>query len=174
MAERLVGLVPGEDQYIQLCYPHDSPDSARTMSKRQSACALVAGGYLLCLGLRSHRLSGPYFGKTNAVSRLVQIGADHDALSRYSLPDMGDIAIIGSGLGTHALVSLGDYREGGEEFLLSVDGGRGPIREARRRIVYTDSGKPALRDQALGTRVIEYRINISKLPLSFELVYPRP
>ena len=173
LAERLIGIDPTEDAYLDLCYPYDSRHIAQRMAARQSACALVAAGYLRCLGLRDSNLSGPYYGRNNAVSRLVQLGVDHGALSRRELPDIGDIVIIGSGLGTHALVSLGDYLENGCAWLKSVDGGRRAVREARRRIKHLNTG-PALHDSALGTRLVEYRINISLLPFTAELVIPRP
>lgn len=97
---------------------------------------------------RNDNLSNPSAGdkylKMDAMSRLRSMGSWYADPSRLPLP--GEMCIIGSGLGTHALTAVG----GDAEWLESVDGGRSVIRVARRQIVRS-GGRVGLRD-SVGTR----------------------
>ena len=147
IARAVVGLAPTDRTYHELCYPHDAPAQAAQMARGQSACALVCAGILRCMGFEHPLLDEPYakqYLRMDAMSRLRSMGHWYANPSRLPLP--GEMAIIGIGLGTHALTCVG----GDDEWLESVDGGRSAIRVARRQIVRS-GGRVGLRD-SMGTR----------------------
>jgi len=163
IARSVVGLSPISKAYHELCYPYDSPWRARAMAVSQSACALVCGGILRLLGLDHERLNGPYWGRSDAVSRLETIAVDQGAFDRRPiLPLVGDMCIIGEGIGTHALTVIGYDNVGNE--LISVDGGRRSIRIARRRVVRNGTVYGLL--DGMGRRYIYGVIKTSKLDLT--------
>ena len=117
------------------------------MSARAPRRGLVCAGILRCMGFEHALLNEPYarqYLRMDAMSRLRSMGSWYADPSRLPLP--GEMAIIGSGLGTHALTAV----SGDAEWLESVDGGRSAIRVARRQIVRS-GGRVGLRD-SMGTR----------------------
>jgi hypothetical protein len=119
-----------------------------------SACALVCAGLLRCLGVEHELLDRPYV-VGSAMSVLQQIGGWHPG---SCLPQPGEIAIIGSGPGTHALTVIA----WDEDNVVSVDGGRGTIRQVRRQIV-SRADRHGLFDRSLGTRWIVGVLRVGEL-----------
>ena len=92
------------------------------------------------MGFEHALLNEPYarqYLKLDAMSRLRSMGSWYADPSRLLLP--GEMCIIGSGLGTHALTAVG----GDAEWLESVDGGRSAIRVARRQSYYPSAASRA-------------------------------
>ena len=173
IADSLVGLGPGDPRYRELCYPHDEPKVAEQMAKGQSACALVCGGALRCFGVEHVELATPYawrFAATpsrrpvDAMVRLQVMGGWHADTTR--LPEPGEIAIMGSGLGTHAFIC----RDRSDTHLESVDGGKGKVRVAKRAIVRGPSSV-GLRD-GMGIRWIVGVLRCGELVPTLEWVLP--
>lgn len=174
IALAVVGLGPGDPRYRELCYPHDDPRIAEQMAGKQSACALVCGGILRCLGFEHAQLGYPYawrFRKHNvapivadAMSRLQIMGSWAADPSRLPLP--GEMAIIGTKLGTHAFTCV----ERSEDVLESVDGGTGKIRVASRKIVRS-GGRVGLRD-AMGIRWMVGVLRVGEMVATREWCLP--
>lgn len=149
----LVGLGPQDQTYRDACWPGDTPEHQQAMARAQSACALLAACILRCLGCRHELLKPPYYGRNDAMSRLQQIAVDDDAWEgRDTMPDAGDIAIIGTdaprndpnrsqiiktwGTPGHALIVTNRIVDPstGSIIIKSVDGGRGPVTEQSRQV----------------------------------------
>jgi hypothetical protein len=153
IATEMVGLGADSQVYRDMCWPGDTPQHQREMAHRQSACALLCGGVMRCLGVRHRLLEPPYYGRTDAMSRIIQIAIDHGAWDGAdSRPEAGDIAIIGTdaskkdphyaeiiktwGTPGHALLCTNVVvdRTAGVTRIESVDGGRQPVKESSRTI----------------------------------------
>lgn len=153
IAKEMVGLGPDSQLYRDMCWPGDTPLHQRKMAQSQSACALLAGGVMRCLGCRHRLLQPPYYGRRDAMSRIIQVAVDQGAWDGAdSMPEAGDITIIGTdvprnhpdyaqivrtwGTPGHALIVTNRLVSAAASTMLlhSVDGGRGPVEEKERRV----------------------------------------
>jgi len=164
IARACVGIRFDEPRYLELCYPHDDPAVAAGMAQKQHGCAHVAGGLLRCFGFDHYELSTPAawaFAKSpprRPVDPMVRLQVMGGFEHKSRLPIPGEIAIIGTGLLTHALTVV----EVGEHRITSVDGGfRCAIHETERSIVRSN-GKVYLAD-GLGPREIIGVLRVGEL-----------
>lgn len=163
---------------ISLEYPWDNPIKARGMFLSQSRCALFAAGILRCIGVEHPSLDRPYWEQwrvLNAVTRLEVIGRDLGVWSgRDTVPRAGDIAIIGTGMGTHALVCVDVKNDPtwNPGAVVSVDGGRRTPRKVERSIV-PRNGAIGLVDMVMGWRRVHGLIRTVELEPRGEWFIPR-
>lgn len=167
IAEALVGLSPRSTMYCEAMYPGDEPTFAKAMAKYQSACALLGACVLRCMGHEHKLLEPPYYGRNDAVSRLVKIAQEEGAYEPEGYPENGDLLLIGNP--EHILVVTGV--DPNAHTVSSIDGGRGPIARVVRDIV-TISGKDRLRDRWFTRRIVGC-IHVKELSFTREWVIPR-
>lgn len=154
IATEMVGLGPSSQVYRDMCWPGDTDQHQSEMASSQSACALLAAGVMRCLGVRHKLLEPPYYGRTDAMSRIIQVAMEQGAWTGPdSMPDAGDIVIIGTDVSSknpnyskiirtwgtpgHALIvtnRMVSRTQPSTMVVESVDGGRGPVIESSRDV----------------------------------------
>lgn len=146
VAKSCVGLKPSDPSYQQALYPWDPQAARESLVREQHKCALTVLVLLRALGYElpedGKALAWKYgFWKPPAGVRppedpMTQLQQLPGWRAGMALPPAGDAMIIGrisEPTSTHALTVVG-YEDSGHT-VVSVDGGMGAVRLARRAVV---------------------------------------
>ena len=141
------------EEYLDVVGPGESDAMRRSMAV-MSGCALVAAGYLRCLGVSDPHLEPPYHIGT-AVSRLVRLAQEHDALETdISDVQVGDVVIVSGPEHVMVVLAVDD-----DETITTLDGGQ--VIAGHQAI--TRNVRVRTHDH-VGARKVMYRINCDRLP----------
>ena len=162
IARSCVGLKPSDPTYYDALYPWDIEAHRKEMAKGQSKCALNVLMILRAMGYAlpwdgcayAWSINGSPPGKPKVPDAMTAIQKLPGWRKWKHLPEPGDVVVIGRSnepSSTHALVVV-DY-EDDDHTVVSVDGGMGAVREAKRDIVQMGSDL-CLYDKAMGNRPI--------------------
>jgi hypothetical protein len=171
IARKCVGLKPFEPRYYDALYPWDIDYHRKSMAAKQSKCALNVLMILRALGFElpedgkalAWRFGRCPDGVKPPEDPITQLQRLPGWRAWQHLPEPGDAMMIGrqgDNVSVHAMVVVG-YEDSGHT-LVSVDGGSGAVRLARREIVQLGSDL-CVRDPAMGIRPIIGTIDVAAM-----------
>jgi hypothetical protein len=154
IARSLVGSRDTEQPMLTVCYTFDSPSHRQAMAKAQNKCSLTMAGIMRCAGISHELINGPYWGRTDAHSRLESLarasdsnGNGHAWLGHDAMPRRGLVLLIGTDVahdtpgrrkilatwGSPGHACIVEKVDG--EVVHTIDAGRGPVHRDKRTIV---------------------------------------
>lgn len=149
------GLVPSDPSFASTIFPNDTPAHAAAMAPTESDCALWGMAAMKGAGVAHPLLDRPYWGHTDAISDVIEIGRALGALMPIAtLPQIGDLLVLTGP--EHVVVVVGVTGSGSVRILTCVDGGQGAHGAGIAEVARTWNGAPppTVRGPVLGARRI--------------------